>query len=139
MYSVVFPFKNRNMACWVAACCVLVSAIAREEPGPPVAGVGPRSLAAGSFPNDIRLQELKDLDGYFPFTPPTDKVEWAARSESVRQRLAISLGLWPMPAKTPLNAVIHGKIERDNYTIEKVYFESVPGFLCHRQLVQAER
>jgi dienelactone hydrolase len=33
-----------------------------------------------------------------------------------------------MPTKTPLNAVIHGKIDQGEYTIEKVYFESAPGF-----------
>ncbi|MCZ7638904.1 MAG: hypothetical protein M5U12_24330 [Verrucomicrobia bacterium] len=33
-----------------------------------------------------------------------------------------------LPTKTPLNAVHHGRIERDEYTVEKVYFESVPGF-----------
>ena len=33
-----------------------------------------------------------------------------------------------MPTRTPLNAVIHGKIDRPEYTVEKVYFESVPGF-----------
>ena len=33
-----------------------------------------------------------------------------------------------MPTKTPLNAVVHGKIERDEYSVEKVYFESAPGF-----------
>src|SRR5437870_528938 len=32
-----------------------------------------------------------------------------------------------MPPKTPLNAVIHGKIDRDEYTIEKVFFASYPG------------
>src|SRR5262249_2356638 len=35
--------------------------------------------------------------------------------------------LWPMPEKTPLNPVIHGKIDRDDYTIEKVFFASLPG------------
>jgi dienelactone hydrolase len=33
-----------------------------------------------------------------------------------------------MPTKTPLNAVVHGKIDREGYTVEKVYFESAPGF-----------
>jgi len=33
-----------------------------------------------------------------------------------------------MPTKTPLKAVVHGKVERDDYTVEKVYFESFPGF-----------
>ena len=32
-----------------------------------------------------------------------------------------------MPTKTPLNAVIHGRVDRDDYTVEKVFFESYPG------------
>jgi dienelactone hydrolase len=40
----------------------------------------------------------------------------------------VALGLWPLPEKTPLNPVIHGKIDRADYTVEKVYFESYPGF-----------
>src|SRR5579864_7599350 len=32
-----------------------------------------------------------------------------------------------MPEKIPLRPVIHGKIDRDDYTIEKVYFASYPG------------
>ena len=32
-----------------------------------------------------------------------------------------------MPEKTPLNPVVHGKIDRDGYTIEKVFFASLPG------------
>ena len=37
---------------------------------------GPRVLPAGKLPDDARLQPLKDLDGYFPFTPPASKAEW---------------------------------------------------------------
>jgi hypothetical protein len=33
-----------------------------------------------------------------------------------------------MPEKPPLNARIWNRIERDGYTIEKVYFQSLPGF-----------
>ena len=32
-----------------------------------------------------------------------------------------------MPTKTPANAVVHGRVDRDGYTVEKVYFESFPG------------
>eukprot|EP00913_Durusdinium_trenchii_P008868 g8334.t1 len=32
-----------------------------------------------------------------------------------------------MPAKTPLKAVVHGKIDMGDYTVEKVYFQSHPG------------
>ena len=88
----------------------------------------PRALAPGSLPDDIRLQPPKDLDGYFPFTPAKTKAEWEPRAAYVRRQILVSQGLWPMPTKTPLNAVIHGRIERDGYTIEKVFFESAPGF-----------
>src|SRR5437762_8607774 len=88
----------------------------------------PRVLAEGKLPNDIRLEPLKDLDGYFPFTPPTSMAAWEKRAERVRRQILLSQGLWPVPTKTPLNAVIHGKIDRGEYTVEKVYFESVPGF-----------
>jgi dienelactone hydrolase len=89
---------------------------------------GPRVLPAGQLPNDVRLQPLKDLDGYFPFTPPGSVVGWTGRAERVRRQILVTLGLWPPPAKTPLNAVIHGRIDRPDYSVEKVYFESVPGF-----------
>src|SRR5437870_668867 len=88
----------------------------------------PRVLAEGKLPNDIRLEPLKDLDGYFPFTPPTSMAAWEKRAERVRRQILLSQGLWPVPTKTPLNAVIHGKIDRGEYTVEKVYFESAPGF-----------
>jgi dienelactone hydrolase len=88
----------------------------------------PRVLPEGRLPNDSRLEPPKDLDGYFPFTPPASKADWEKRAERVRRQILVSQGLWPMPTKTPLNPVIHGKVDRGEYTVEKVYFESVPGF-----------
>ncbi|MCY2994838.1 MAG: acetylxylan esterase [Planctomycetota bacterium] len=77
---------------------------------------------------DGRLQPQKDLNGYFPFDPPASLNAWELRKEQVRRQILVAAGLWPMPAKNPLNAVIHGKIDRGEYTVEKVYFESAPGF-----------
>jgi len=86
-------------------------------------------LAASLSPaEDIRLQPPKDLNGYFPFNPPSSLSEWDARKEQVQRQILVSQGLWPMPTKTPLNAVVHGKVEGDGFTVEKVYFESAPGF-----------
>ena len=93
-----------------------------------VAAAVPRVLPEGKLPNDRRLEPPKDLDGYFPFTPPASPAEWGRRAERVRRQILISQGLWPMPTKTPLHSVIHGRIDRGEYTVEKVYFESAPGF-----------
>ena len=86
------------------------------------------SLVNLAHAEDARLGPLKDLNGYFPFPAPKTVQEWEPRRDFVRRQLLVSQGLWPMPTKTPLNAVIHGKIDQGEYTIEKVYFESAPGF-----------
>jgi len=85
-------------------------------------------LTDGKKPNDARLGPPITLnDSYFPFKVPATLEEWAARRKQVREQVLVANGLWPMPEKTPLNAVVHGLMERDGYTIEKVYFASMPG------------
>ena len=87
-----------------------------------------RVLPGGKFPADRRLAALKDLNGYFPFKPPVSGKDWEARSEKIRHHLKVAVGLYPEPDRTPLNAVIHGRVEGDGFSVEKVYFESFPGF-----------
>jgi len=87
----------------------------------------PRALPAGTLPQDTRLQPPKDLNGYFPFQPPKSAQEWEQRADFVRRRVLVSQGLWPLPTRSPLNPVIHGRIEKEDYTVEKAFFESVPG------------
>ncbi len=94
--------------------------------GLPVASAADRVFADGQLPNDARLGELKDLNGYFPFEVPEGKAAWEARAEELRRRVLVATGLWPLPERTPLNAVIHGKVQRPGFTVEKVYFEAVP-------------
>lgn len=46
--------------------------------------------------------------------------------QGVRDKIAVSFG--PMPEKTDLNARVTGVVERDQYRIEKVIFDSRPNF-----------
>lgn len=100
---------------------------------------GPRALPAGQRPDDVRLQPPKDLDGYFPFNPPDSKDAWQRRAERVRQRILVSQGLWPMPTRSELNPSIHGRIDRGEYTLEKVAFESAPGFFVTGNLYRPKK
>lgn len=88
----------------------------------------PRVLPEGTRPDDSRLGDLRTLDDYSPFLPPDSLAQWEKRSERVRRQILVAAGLWPMPPKTPVNAVVHGRIDRGDYTLEKVYLESFPGF-----------
>src|SRR3954465_13044029 len=90
----------------------------------------PRALPPGRLPDDHRLGALRTLDDYFPFTPVASKEAWAKRSERLRPQILGAGGLGPlMPeaARPPLNAQVFGKVDRDDYTVEKVIFESLPG------------
>jgi cephalosporin-C deacetylase-like acetyl esterase len=52
--------------------------------------------------------------------------EVAAQKQRLRERMIRSLG--GFPERTPLNARITGTLERDDFRIEKIVFESQPGF-----------
>ncbi len=87
----------------------------------------PRVLTAGALPNDKRLGPIKDLNGDFSWEPYDSYAEWQERAEYVRRQVLVALGLWPMPVKTPLKPIIHGKVDRDDYTVEKIIIETHPG------------
>jgi hypothetical protein len=68
-------------------------------------------------------QNLKNLLKLAP-----TKEAWEARKAIIRQGILSTAGLWPLPAKTPLNPVVHGRREYKGYAVENVSFESIPGF-----------
>jgi cephalosporin-C deacetylase-like acetyl esterase len=53
--------------------------------------------------------------------------DWKKRRPIVRRQLLYMLGLDPMPKKTPLNARVTRRLERDTYNIENIVFQSMPG------------
>lgn len=59
---------------------------------------------------------------------PESKKAWEKRSKLIVQQIKEGMGLTKFPARVNLKAVIHSKKEYDGYTIESVYFESLPGF-----------
>lgn len=99
-----------------------------------VAAIGLLAMAVSA-----QTPALRDLDGHFPFTPSASKEEWTVRAESLRRQVRVALGLWPWPTRTPLNAVVHGAVAREGYTVERVFFESVPGHFVTGSLYKPTR
>jgi Acetyl xylan esterase (AXE1) len=54
------------------------------------------------------------------------RVAWEKVKEQRRLELLDMIGLDPLPARTPLNLRVTGVIEKGEYTIEKLAFESLP-------------
>src|SRR5262249_40529481 len=78
--------------------------------------------------DDIRLTKHYDVDNPASFQPSfSDKAAWEKRAKELREQVLVANGLWPLPERTPLNPVILGKLARDDYTVERVFFASVPG------------
>ena len=107
---------------------IALSAAALARPGFGADDADPTKVFTdGKKPTDVRLGAPKTLNDYFPFILPKTKEAWEVRRKQLREQVLVATGLWPMPEKTPLKAVVHGAILRDGYTIEKVYFASLPG------------
>ncbi len=56
-----------------------------------------------------------------------DAEDWPEQREEYRQQLLYMLGLDPMPEPTPLEAEVTGTLEHDEFTVERVHFQSLPG------------
>src|SRR5882672_11007690 len=85
-------------------------------------------LAAPGTPASESPPAVKDLNTPREFPKIASRHDWQERAREIREQILVSCGLWPMPEKAPLKARIFDKIERDGYSIEKVYFQTYPGF-----------
>ncbi len=117
--------SRRNVVTSFTITCTFLLILVAAKPA--WAASAPRVLPEGKQPDDARLGRLRDLSkDYFPFAVPATAEAWTKRSGELRRQLQVSAGLWPIPSKTPANAVVHGPVDRKDYTVEKVFFESFP-------------
>ena len=88
---------------------------------------------------DQRAAEIKTLNTPRVFPVIKSKAQWDRRRNEIREQILVSAGLWLMPEKTALNASVFGKIDHGDYTVEKVYFESLPGFFVGGNLYRPKK
>lgn len=66
---------------------------------------------------------------------------WEKRRVQLRVEFLKGARLWPLPARTPLNPILHSRREHEGYSVENIAIESMPGFFCtgnlYRPLKQA--
>jgi dienelactone hydrolase len=96
------------------------------------------SLALLIAPAAARQAAYRTLND--TFDPPTvsDPARWTRRAAYLRHHILTSAGLVPMPERTPLQPRIFGELARPQYTVSKVYFESLPGFFVTGNLYRPE-
>ena len=85
--------------------------------------------ASGGQTTSRATQSYRTLDDRFVVRHPSSLDQWRRRAAYLRDHILVSAGLLPRPDKTPLNAQVFDEQEHADYSIAKVYFESLPGFL----------
>src|SRR5262245_21287116 len=53
--------------------------------------------------------------------------DWQAQRPVLREQLLEMLGLAPLPNRTDLHATVTDRVERDDFIVEKLQFQSRPG------------
>jgi hypothetical protein len=82
------------------------------------------ALRQGNFYTEAQgAAELKKLESLY-----STREQWEARKKMLRENILKGLNLSPLPERTPLNAVLGSKRIHDGYSVQNVYFESIPGF-----------
>ena len=104
----------------IASATLLTAGTLRAAPAPSLDWPGDRIAAAYFAAETARvssnaLSEVRKL------------ADWTARRPELRRQAAEMLGLDPMPERTDLKPVVTGVITQEQFLVEKLHFQSLPG------------
>jgi hypothetical protein len=111
----------------VTAAAVLLAlaglgSVTQKRPEPPA----PQELPYDRAIQKYLADRASELEGdVLPGIRTADAFEKVRRR--LRQEYLDMLGLEPLPERTPLKAVVIGRLEKDGYAVEKLHFQSRPG------------
>ena len=84
--------------------------------------------AAALFAQDSRNTYVPNTDTHIAMPVYKTRAEWEARKVHLRKQILSAAGLLPLPPKTPLHPQVFGRIGHEDYAIEKVLIETMPGY-----------
>lgn len=85
-------------------------------------------LKGPGYVGDERLGVIRDTNTIFSMPYFDQLADWERFANRLRRTIAVACGLFPEPDKCELNPRVFDKYVGDGFTVEKVYFESLPGF-----------
>jgi dienelactone hydrolase len=86
------------------------------------------ALSAQIPTQDSRNTNTPDTDTHAKLPEFHNLQDWEARKAQLRRQILSATGLYPMPKRSALHAEVFGRLQRDDYTIEKVLLETLPGY-----------
>jgi dienelactone hydrolase len=77
--------------------------------------------------DDYFRAQVKAIQEREPVAQVKTLEQWQQMRPKLRQQFLEMMGLWPMPPKGDLRAVVTGRTETEKFTVENLHFQSVPG------------
>jgi cephalosporin-C deacetylase-like acetyl esterase len=71
----------------------------------------------------VETQRLRDAC----LTDVLDAADWNGKRDEYRRQLLEMLGVDPLPPQTDLQATVTGRVEHDEFLVERLHFQSQPG------------
>jgi dienelactone hydrolase len=110
----------------LAAVLLLASVAVAQKPAAPA----PRTVNPYDRGQKMLDAYLKDQVSRIEaqcLTDLTTKEAWEKKRPGLRRQFLDMMGLDPLPAKTDLKATITGAVEGEDFIVEKLHFQSMPG------------
>ncbi len=115
-------FRMMTLLLSLVTCLPLLHAQPSDhQPTPSASTEHGDRLVAEYFAKQVKQLAQNDL------TKITSAQEWLNHREVARTQLAEMLGLSPLPERTPLNATITKTMESEQFIVECLHYQSMPG------------
>jgi dienelactone hydrolase len=86
------------------------------------------AVCAGGNAADSRNVQVPGTNTQFTMPAYRTLADWEARRKQLREQVLMASGLDPMPDKGALTPQVFGKIVQQDYSIEKVLLQTLPGY-----------
>lgn len=111
---------HRVLTGCLALLLLTTAAMLRADDAPAVDTSRGDELVTDYFEKETRKLTEATFDGIETLE------DWKARQNEFRAQLLEMLGLDPLPEKTPLEPTVTGTVDHDEFTVERVHFQSRP-------------
>jgi dienelactone hydrolase len=112
----------------IAICSSPTDAPAKHHPASSAHDRRPQAIP------DLRAARLSDVNTPWTLKSHDSLDDWNARAGQIRGHILSTFGLSGGFPANPLKPRVFGRIEREGYSVEKVEFQSLPGFYCYGNL-----
>jgi len=132
----MIPSQGRA-SCWRLGLLAGISLLAGQLEAQPY-GVADRGEPADEMIQAYLKQEAERLEADF-FGAIRTAEDWEEARPRFREEYLDMLGLWPLPEKTPLHATITRTLDRGDYVIDMLHYQSRPGLYVTANLYRPAR